>query len=160
MKRFKEFFYEEENPLDGYTDSGIADGSHPEPKKTVKAYKLFRTHPKYPGQIFPLFVDSTTPVPFNKWTRATDPYSFSNSSGRYVPAKTGNDREIPSDEVRQDLIDKGFLKPGSTAKKIKGVAYRPGWHAGDLPMSTHIGGYSSPASKNLIIDQIIRCGQK
>ena len=85
------------------------------PKKTVKAYKLFRTDPKKPGQIFPLFVDAKTPVPMNEW----------------VTAKAGD--------------------PGKTAGRVKSslgdLAYRPGWHSGDLPIATHIGGKSDPALK-------------
>jgi hypothetical protein len=40
---------------------------------------------------------------------------------------------------------------GKTAGKVKSklgdLAYRPGWHAGDLPIATHIGGKSSPDLK-------------
>ena len=39
-------------------------------------------------------------------------------------------------------------EPGKTAGKVKSklgdLAYRPGWHSGDLPVATHIGGKSSP----------------
>ena len=41
-----------------------------EPQKTVTAYKLFRTHPKKPGQLFPLFIGKNKPVDQNKWTPA------------------------------------------------------------------------------------------
>ncbi len=40
---------------------------------------------------------------------------------------------------------------GKTAGKVKSklgdLAYRPGWHAGDLPIATHIGGKSKPDLK-------------
>jgi len=33
----------------------------------------------------------------------------------------------------------GDMKDGKVKSKIGALAYRPGWHAGDLPMATHIG---------------------
>ncbi len=85
----------------------------PKPKKTVKAYKLFRTDPKRPGDLFPLFVDANTPVPMGKW----------------VAAKAGDPGKDPT-KVKSKLGD---------------LAYRPGWHSGDLPIATHIGGKSDPS---------------
>jgi hypothetical protein len=82
-----------------------------EPKNTVKAYKLFRVHPKHPGKLFPLFVDSNTPVEMNQW----------------VDAKEGE------------------MKGNKVKSKIGDLAYRPGWHAGDLPIATHIGEKSHPS---------------
>jgi len=81
------------------------------PKETVKAYKLFRTNPKYPEHLFPLFVDADRPVPMSEWLRA--------EAGPV--GKT-------EDSVKSKLGD---------------LAYRPGWHAGDLPIATHIGGKSA-----------------
>jgi hypothetical protein len=108
--------------VDGYEDGGEIDdhyiGEHYQdggevdpPKKKVKAYKLFRTDPKKPGKLFPLFVDANTPVPIKKW----------------VEAKAGDPGKDPT-KVKSKLGD---------------LAYRPGWHAGDLPVATHIGGKSS-----------------
>jgi hypothetical protein len=85
-------------------------GSVTEPKNTVKAYKLFRVHPEHPGKLFPLFVDSNSPVEMNKW----------------VDAKEGE------------------MKGNKVKSKIGDLAYRPGWHAGDLPIATHIGEKSDP----------------
>ena len=120
------------SPEDGYAIGGEVEGDRPfdypdaqhfadggaamsPPKKTIKAYKLFRTDPKKPGQLFPLFVDAKTPVPIGKW----------------VAAKAGD--------------------PGKTEGRVKStlgdLAYRPGWHAGDLPIATHIGGKSDPRLK-------------
>jgi len=82
-----------------------------EPKKTVKAYKLFRVHPKHPGKLFPLFVDANTPVEMGKWIAAKE----------------------------------GEMANGKVKSKIGPLAYRPGWHAGDLPVATHIGEKSDPA---------------
>ena len=76
------------------------------PKKTVKAYKMFRVDPKRPGQLFPLFVDADTPVPMGQWV---------------------------------DAIEGAMNTSGKVKSKIGPLAYRPGWHAGDLPLATHIG---------------------
>ena len=86
-------------------------GKVKDPKKTVKAYKLFRVHEKHPGKLFPLFVDANTPVEMGKW----------------VDAKEGE------------------MANGKVKSKIGALAYRPGWHAGDLPIATHIGEKSDPS---------------
>ena len=91
------------NGLPMYAKGGEVEAE--EPKKTVKAYKLFRVHEKHPGKLFPLFVDSNTPVEMNKW----------------IDAKEG------------ETVN------GKVKSKIGPLAYRPGWHAGDLPVATHIG---------------------
>lgn len=80
-----------------------------EPEKTVKAYKLFRTDPKYPDKLFPLFVDSKSPVNIGSW----------------VDAKIGEQ-----------------ATSGKVKSKLGPLAFRPGWHAGDYPVATHIGGKS------------------
>ena len=86
--------YDINDPHMGHAEGGSIEGDVP--RETVKAYKLFRVHPKHPGKLFPLFIGKHEPVEMNKW----------------VPAE-----HIPT----------------------KGFAERPGWHAGDLPMATHIG---------------------
>lgn len=91
------------NGLPMYAKGGEVEAQ--EPKKTVKAYKLFRVHEKHPGKLFPLFVDSNTPVEMGKW----------------IDAKEG------------ETVN------GKVKSKIGPLAYRPGWHAGDLPVATHIG---------------------
>ena len=119
------------------------------PKKTQKAYKLFTKGPN--GKIFPLFVDANTEVPVGTWIEAAFPdYRFTAPNGNmYVPSRategvkeakaTGDNIDIPNQEVRDMLIEAGFLPKGSNAKTIKAVAARPGWHAGDVPVATHIG---------------------
>jgi hypothetical protein len=77
-----------------------------EPERTVKAYKLFRTSPREPGKLFPLFVNADKSVPMGQWLRAED-----------GPAAAG----------------------GKVKSKLGPLAYRPGWHAGDMPVATHIG---------------------
>jgi hypothetical protein len=83
------------------------------PKATTKAYKLFRTHPKHPGKLFPLFVDANEPIEQGKW----------------LAAQAG---EMSGEKVKS---------------KIGPLAYRPGWHAGDLPIATHIGEKSNAGLK-------------
>lgn len=86
------------------------------PKNTVTGYKLFRTDPKKPGELFPLFVNRNRSVPIGEW----------------VPAEAG-----PLNEL-------GRVKSSIGSN---GMAYRPGWHAGDVPAATHIGGKSGPETK-------------
>lgn len=81
------------------------------PQKTVKAYKLFRIDPKSPDKLFPLFVDSKTPLEVGVWT----------------DAKMG-------DQV---------ASTGKVKSKIGPLAFRPGFHAGDLPIAKHIGAKSN-----------------
>lgn len=85
------------------------------PKKTVKAYKLFKTDKN--GNLFPLFVKmgDNKPIELNKWTKA---------EAGAINEKTG--------KVKSSLGD---------------LAYRPGFHAGDLPIATHIGGKSGDVKK-------------
>ena len=94
-----------------YAKGGSVEDEGDVPRETVKAYKLFRVHPKHPGKLFPLFVDANTPVEMNKW----------------IDAKEGE------------------MAKGKVKSKIGPLAYRPGWHAGDLPIATHIGEKSDSA---------------
>lgn len=82
------------------------------PNKTVIAYKLFRVDRRFPGKLFPLFVLADDPITVGKWYEAREGESI-------VDAKTG---------------DKGVKS------RLGKLAYRPGWHGGDLPVSHHIGG--------------------
>ena len=47
--------------------------------------------------------------------------------------KTGDTIKIPDENTRKELIKRGYLPVGSKAKYVTCVAYRPGWHGGDLP---------------------------
>jgi len=78
----------------------------PDPKKTVKAYKMFRVNKSKPGKLFPLFVNANDEVLMNTW----------------LDAEVGE-----------------LTKDGKVKSKIGNLAYRPGWHMGDLPIATHIG---------------------
>jgi len=81
------------------------------PKRTVKAYKLFRMKG---GKLYPLYVNANTPVPVNKW----------------IEAEIG------------PITNKGKVK-----SKIGSLAFRPGWHSGNMPIATHIGGKSGGSSQ-------------
>ena len=86
----------------------------PDPKETVTAYKLFRVNSRKPGKLFPLFVNANDEVPMGEWLDA-------DVGAGAPPTKTG--------------------KP-KVKSKLGPLAFRPGWHAGDLPLATHIGGHS------------------
>jgi|TARA_R110002124_G_scaffold4160_1_gene25583 hypothetical protein len=95
-----------------FEDASIDPVKGAAPEKTVKAYKLFRTDPRYPDKLFPLFVDSKSPVDIGSW----------------VDAKIGEQ-----------------AGGGKVKSKLGPLAFRPGWHGGDYPVATHIGGKSDPS---------------
>lgn len=84
----------------------------PDPIRTQKAYKLFRVKKRGQGQLFPLFVKANEPVPIGQWLDA----DVGDSAGK---TKTGK---------------------AQVKSSIGPLALRAGWHAGDLPIATHIGG--------------------
>jgi hypothetical protein len=132
---------------DTHTANAEIDGSIPKtalaPVKTQTAYKLFRMDEKRPGELFPLFVEADTPVLQDEWIAASDAYHFIGANGNpYVPAKTGGTQTIPNDTIKKELLKRGLIKSMDT-KSVKAVAYRPGWHSGDLPFSTHLGEQST-----------------
>tara|TARA_B110000858_G_C17782961_1_gene465725 strand:- start:1241 stop:2047 length:807 start_codon:yes stop_codon:yes gene_type:complete len=86
--------------------------------KTVTAYKLFNK--KKDGRLYPLYVNKNTPVEMGVW----------------LPAEEG--------ERAKDNKSGGRMVKSS----LGDLAYRPGWHAGDYPMATHIGGKSKGKSQN------------
>lgn len=47
--------------------SDVPKVSKTPPTRTVKAYKLFRTDPKHPGKLFPLYFDSRVPLEPGVW---------------------------------------------------------------------------------------------
>jgi hypothetical protein len=85
------------------------------PQNTVNAYKLFRYKEQNPEVDYPLFVNANKPIPRDEW----------------VPAEAGAFSTKPGFEEK--------VKSG-----IGPLAYRPGWHAGDLPIATHIGKGGKP----------------
>lgn len=108
------------------------------PVKTVTAYKLFRANSRRPDEIFPLFVDADMSVPMGEWIEATDAYHFTADNGLpYTPARTGSRIKIPNDDIRRELFERGRISRPD-AEFVTAVAYRPGWHASDLPYTTHL----------------------
>lgn len=112
------------------------------PKKTRTVYKCFYVDTQ--GKPSALFVDNNANLPMNVWLNANDTWHFKAANGNeYVPTmgnktnkdagSTGTSVKIPDEETRQKLIELGYLPKGSKAANITCVAYRPGWHGGDLP---------------------------
>lgn len=123
------------------------------PTETVKGYKVFFVDEN--GDPSALFVEGTSKLPVGVWLDAQDAYHFQAENGKmYTPSrknpnsdgsgKTGASIKIPNDEVRQELIDQGFLPEGSTAQNVVALAYRPGWHGGDLPFFPQGGKQGNP----------------
>ena len=101
----------------------------PDPEKTVIGYKLFRVKADRPGELFPLFVPvwgEGGPQKFG----ARDPRRH----GLGVPIGSWFDAEV-GEAAPATKTGKPQVK-----SSLGGLAFRPGWHAGDLPLATHIGG--------------------
>lgn len=81
------------------------------PQSTIKAYKLLRINKKQPGKLYPLFVDSQKETPIGVWLDA--------ETGPLIENEKNNTLKVKS--------------------KLGNLAYRPGWHLGDIPLATHIG---------------------
>ena len=126
------------------------------PKNTIKVYKVFTVAPD--GSPTAMFVSSTTKLPMNVWLDAVDTYHFKADNGKeYVPStqnpytkggKTGASVTIPNEQVRSELVERGYLSKDSKAAKITALAYRPGWHAGDLPFFPQGGKQGNPRLTN------------
>lgn len=140
------------NPMPEVTDAYEMRKTAP-PKNTIKVYKVFTLDKD--GDPSALFVNGKDKLPMGVWLNAQDTWHFTAENGKqYVPStknpstqggKTGASIKIPSEEVRQELIKRGYLPEGSKAKSITALAYRPGWHAADLPYFPQ-GGKQDPES--------------
>lgn len=129
-----------ENPMPEVTDA-YSVSHEQEPEATIKVYKVFTLDKD--GDPSALFVSGKDKLPMGVWLNAQDTWHFTAANGKdYVPStrnpngrgsKTGSSVLIPNEQVRQELIQRGFLPEGSKAKYITALAYRPGWHAADLP---------------------------
>ena len=68
---------------------------------------------------------------------------FRQANDKLYPLFVNRNQEVPVGEWLKaeagELTDQGKVK-----SSLGPLAYRPGWHAGDLPMATHIGGKSGP----------------
>ncbi len=116
------------------------------PKKTKTIYKTFYvdTH----GKPSALFIGNSENLPMNVWIDAKEAFHFTDAkNGReYVPSvsnpnnskanKTGDTHYFPA-EMKDELIARGYITNRTGIKNgmgaITALAYRPGWHAGDLP---------------------------
>lgn len=112
------------------------------PKVTKTVYKTFTLDKN--GRPSALFVSSANAIPVGVWLDAQDTYHFQDQkNGRwYVPSTknpntkggaTGRQTSIEniSAEDLAELRNRGYLT--QNAQNITSLAYRPGWHAGDLP---------------------------
>jgi hypothetical protein len=88
------------------------------PQNTKTAYKLFKVKKEFPGELFPLFVGANESVTTSEW----------------IQAKAG--------ELTQTKEGKTMVK-----SKLGPLAYRPGWHSGDLAVATHIGAKRNASDK-------------
>lgn len=110
------------------------------PKQTKTVYKTFYvdTH----GKPSALFIGNSESIPMNVWVDAKDAFHFTDpTNGKvYVPSmgnptnkeagKTGDMRSF-DENTKAELVKRGFIT--EKASKVTALAYRPGWHAGDLP---------------------------
>lgn len=143
-----------ENPMPEVTDA-YSVSHEQEPEATIKVYKVFTLDKD--GDPSALFVSGKDKLPMGVWLNAQDTWHFTAANGKdYVPStrnpngrggKTGSSVLIPNDQVRKELIQRGFLPDGSKTKYITALAYRPGWHAADLPYFPQ-GGKQDPESNN------------
>lgn len=141
-----------ENPMPEVTDA-YSISHEQEPEATIKVYKVFTLDKD--GDPSALFVSGKDKLPMGVWLNAQDTWHFTAANGKdYVPStrnpngrggKTGSSVLIPNEQVRKELIQRGFLPDGSKAKYITALAYRPGWHAADLPYFPQ-GGKQDPES--------------
>ena len=117
------------------------------PKKTIKVYKVFTMSSA--GKPSALFVSSQYDLPIGVWLDAQDTYHFTDQRNghMYVPStknpntkggatgRSTNVSDISAEDI-SELENRGYLKRdknGKLPKSITSLAYRPGWHAGDLP---------------------------
>lgn len=141
-----------ENPMPEVTDA-YSISHEQEPEATIKVYKVFTLDKD--GDPSALFVSGKDKLPMGVWLNAQDTWHFTAANGKdYVSStrnpngrggKTGSSVLIPNEQVRKELIQRGFLPDGSKAKYITALAYRPGWHAADLPYFPQ-GGKQDPES--------------
>lgn len=110
------------------------------PKKTKTVYKTFYVDTN--GKPSALFIGNNENLPMNVWLDAKEAFHFTDPNNKleYVPSmpnptnkkagKTGDTHSF-DEATRQELIKRGYIK--KKAKTVTALAYRPGWHAGDLP---------------------------
>jgi hypothetical protein len=67
--------------------------------------------------------------------------------GNLYPLFVNAEKPVPMGEWLEAEEGPQGKAQGKVKSKLGDLAYRPGWHAGDLPMATHIGGKSDPSLK-------------
>jgi hypothetical protein len=67
--------------------------------------------------------------------------------GKLYPLFVHADKPVPMGQWLEAEEGPQGKAQGRVKSKIGDLAYRPGWHAGDLPIATHIGGKSDPSLK-------------
>jgi hypothetical protein len=67
--------------------------------------------------------------------------------GKLYPLFVNAEKPVPMGEWLEAEEGPQGKAQGKVKSKLGDLAYRPGWHAGDLPMATHIGGKSDPSLK-------------
>ena len=67
--------------------------------------------------------------------------------GKLYPLFVNAEKPVPMGEWLEAEEGPQGKAQGRVKSKIGDLAYRPGWHAGDLPIATHIGGKSDPSLK-------------
>jgi len=127
----------------------------PTPKKTIKVYKTFTMDKQ--GKPSALFVSSQNSIPVGVWLDAQDTFHFTDqSNGRKYVVSTKNPNtkggatgrqtsisDISAKDI-EGLIENGYIERRSDGQlympggkkpvtSLTSLAYRPGWHAGDLP---------------------------
>ena len=138
--------------------------------KTRKAYKLFVKGED--GELYPLFVNADKPIKQGEFLEADFPdvafkgkRTSKSDEKNYVPTKgakrakgektknTGDPVIIPDEATRQKLIDNGFITERTKRTKeapfgkVTAVAARPGFHASQSPVATHLGPQDIKVSK-------------
>ena len=80
-------------------------------------------------------------APFEKTTKAYKLFRAKKKApGQLFPLFVRADEPVPMGEWVQAKAGLRAAKGKGVKSKIGNLAYRPGWHAGDLPLATHIGG--------------------
>ena len=148
--------------------------------KTRKAYKLFVKGED--DKLYPLFVDANKEIKQGEFLEANFPdvaFKGKRKAGSqesfYVPTKgakrskgekakgTGDSIIIPNEATRKKLINEGFITERTKRTKeapfgrVTAVAARPGFHASQAPVATHLGPQDLKITKKEA-DKLIEAG--
>ena len=64
---------------------------------------------------------------------------FRAKEGKLYPLFVEANQEIPVGEWQDAVVGTAGTRPGKVKSRLGDLTNRPGWHAGDLPVATHIG---------------------